>query len=267
MKPNCTSNQKNVAQGRLKLPVLDMVVSRRLVCSVTRFSACAAALLLTSPSPTRADTIVSSLSNALSLVLFSSSQWAGSSFQTDGQFWSLSSATVGMAQGAADHSTATLQLFSDNAGTPGIALADLGSQTVTNGYSLYTFAAASMITLNPFTTYWIGVGNVETNRALNVGLLLTDPFTYSGVPGASMTNSVSTGTGFQHTPPTTWTPGGSGLALLFAVDGTPVVVPEPGGALWVLSLVGVVACMDLSKQKMRGRGDHVSAGDESGRAP
>lgn len=133
MKPNCTSNQKNVAQRRMNLPVLGMVVSRRLVNSVTRLSACAAALLLTSPRPTRAATIVSSLSNALSLVLFSSSQWAGSSFQTDGRFWTLSSATVGLAQGAADHSTGTLQLFSDNAGTPGIALADLGSQTVTNG--------------------------------------------------------------------------------------------------------------------------------------
>ncbi len=81
-----------------------------------------------------------------------------------------------------------------------------------------------------------------------------------------MTNSVSTGTGFQHAPPPTWNPSGSGIALLFAVDGTPVVVLEPGSALWVLSLVGLVACMGLSKQKTRGRGDHVSAEDESGRA-
>ncbi len=163
----------------------------------------------------------------------------------------LSSATVGLAPGAPDHSTAILQLFSDNAGTPGLALADLGSQTVTNGYSLYTFTAASMITLNPFTTYWIGVGNVETNRALNVGLLLTDPFTYSGVPGASMTNSVSTGTGFQHAPPSTCNPSGSGITLLFAVDGMPVVVPEPRSALGVLSLAGVVAYMRVSRRRSR----------------
>jgi hypothetical protein len=52
--------------------------------------------------------------------------------------------------------------------------------------------------------------------------------------------------------------------MLIAVDGTPAVVPEPGSALWVLSLVGGVASMGLSKQKTRGWGDHVSDEDESG---
>jgi hypothetical protein len=42
-----------------------------------------------------------------------------------------------------------------------------------------------------------------------------------------MTYSASSGMGFEDDPPPTWNPTGSDVALLFAVDGMPVVVPVP----------------------------------------
>jgi hypothetical protein len=175
-----------------------------------------------------ADVIVSSLGSPQSLINFSSEAWAASPFQTDTQSWILSSVTVDLAPGGSDGSS-SLYLFSDNAGAPDVALANLGSQVVT-GDELYTYTPTDLTILNPSTIYWIAIGNTATNGGLNVSfsdLLNPSSFAFTGVSGASMSESVSSAIGSDGNPPLVWDGSGGGLALLFGIDGTPVAVPEP----------------------------------------
>lgn len=192
----------------------------------------------------RADTIVSSLNNTpVSVISFSPGSWAASSFQTDNEHWNLSSVTLLLGRGGFSSSTANLRLYSDAGGQPGVSLANLGTLTLSgdSSPSLATFTLAGGLTLDPATTYWIALGNTSPNQGLNVGLLLDDngppPFTFTGVPGASMICSATSGGGNGVNPPTEWTAPGPNGALLFAVDGIPV--PEPGEfALMFLGGIG-----------------------------
>ena len=201
----------------------------------------------------RADTIVSSLNNTpVSLIGFSPGSWAASSFRTDNQYWNVSSVTLMLGRGGFSPSTTNLRLYSDAGGQPGISLMDLGTLTLSGSseLSLVSFTLAGGLTLDPSTTYWIALGNTSPNQGLNVGLLLDDnappPFDFTGVPGATMICSVTSGGGNGSNPPADWlTPGPNG-ALLFAVDGSPVAVPEPGQ--FALMLLGGIGLFVRSRQ-------------------
>lgn len=193
----------------------------RLARFSTRLLALVAAFVLISAVQTHADTIVSSLNNTSSVVNFSIGAWAGSPFTTDAQSWTMTSAAVTLELGALDVSTANVRLFADAGGKPGASLADLGTKTVTDGSQLYTFTAPASVALAPSTTYWIAVGNVGTNGGLNVRLSMPGgSFTNTGVAGASMGFSISSGGGVGTQPPTNWVASSPGVALLFAVDGS-----------------------------------------------
>lgn len=180
----------------------------------------AAALCLSTAGSLPAETIVSSLSNTSSIVNFGIGAWAGSSFMTDTQSWTLTSATVTLELGAQNSSSANVRLMSDIAGRPGVTLADLGTRTVATGAQLYTFSNSTAVTLAPSSAYWIVVGNVGTNGGLNVAVSMQgEAFTNTGVPGASMTNSISVGASVSATPPVQWGASTPGIALLFAVEG------------------------------------------------
>lgn len=184
-------------------------------------SAIAVAFLLNLAPSTYADVIVSSLNNTSSFVNFSIGAWAGSPFRTDSQTWTLTSASVSLDLGAETLSTANVRLMSDSGGKPGATLADLGTQNVTNGAARYTFTAPTTVTLAATNTYWIVVGNVGTNGGLNVALFQQGgTFTNTAVPGASMANSISSGSTVSQTVPTNWTASTPGISLLFAVEGT-----------------------------------------------
>ena len=204
-----------------------MLFFAKLPRMLPKLSATTAALWLSALYPTHAETIVSSLNNTSSFVNFSIGAWAGSSFKTDTQTWTLTSATVTLELGAVTSSTANVRL-SDNAGKPGVTVADLGTVSVTNASQLYIFTAPTTVTLDPSTAYWIVVGNVGTNGGLNVRLSQPgESFTNSGVTGASMTNSISSGATTSEGPPTAWTASTPGISLLFAVDGTRLNVSGP----------------------------------------
>lgn len=188
---------------------------------LTKVTALVVALVLSAACKTHAETIVSSLNNTSTVVNFSIGGWAGSSFTTDARSWNLTSATVTLELGAQTSSVANVRLFADNAGRPGASLVNLGTRTVATGAQPYTFTAPTSVTLAPSTTYWIAVGNVGTNGGLNVALSQPgQSFTNSGVPGASMAHSISSGSSFGGTSPTNWGGSTAGIALLFAVDGT-----------------------------------------------
>jgi len=172
----------------------------------------------------QADTIVSSLSNTLTTVGFTHGSWVASPFQTGFQSWTLTNVTLSMPQGSASSSLADVRVFSDNAGQPGISLADLGVQTITGSQQLWSFAASTDIELASGTTYWIGVGNVSTDQGLNVDLVSSPPFTFTFAPGAAMTFSGASSTN----GPTSFDPSGVGTALPFQADGISTGVPEPG---------------------------------------
>jgi hypothetical protein len=205
----------------------------------TRLSTLVAACCLGNAAVGQSEVIVSSLNNTSSVVNFSIGAWAASSFLTDTQTWTLASATVVLELGAANVSTANVRLFADNAGRPGATLADLGTKTITTGSQWYSFTAPTTVTLSPSSTYWIAVGNVGTNGGLNVALSQQGgSFTNSGVPGASMANSIWTGAGVGTTPPTNWIASAPGMAVLFAVEGS---VAGGGGDVPSVSLLVVDA--------------------------
>ncbi len=198
-------------------------------------------LLLAPAGTTKAETIVSSLGNPQTQFIgFAQDAWAASSFQTDIESWSLSSISVAFGGNAFGSSTADLRLFSDVDGKPGVSLLDLGALTLTadNNVLLRTFSLNSAFILNPSTTYWVALGAVENGLDANVLFDNVPPFTFTGVPGASMTYSATSSTGSS--PPANWIAPGPNVALPFEVDGV-VVTPEPGQiVLMSLGAIGLV---------------------------
>jgi hypothetical protein len=173
----------------------------------------------------QAETIVSSLVESPSYVNFKSGIWLTSSFQTDTQPWLFSSANFDLANGGGG--TADVYLLSDNGGQPGMPLAYLGSQTIDEN-SPYIFSASQIVRLDPSTTYWIALGNTSTDGGLNVSLsFFSDDFTFTNIPGASMAFSACDGESSGTDLPPIWNPSVSGVALLFAVDGTLIKLSEP----------------------------------------
>jgi hypothetical protein len=164
------------------------------------------------------------------VVNFSIGAWAGSPFRTDNQPWTLTSATVTLELGATNSSIANVRLMSDAGGKPGASLADLGTKTVRTGSELYVFSTTNSVSLAANTAYWIVVGNVSTNGGLNVGLSVPgEAFTFTGVAGASITNSISAGSSASENPPAAWGQAASGISLLFAVEGSrvgPATTPQ-----------------------------------------
>jgi hypothetical protein len=189
----------------------------------------------------RAETIVSSLGNPQTQFIgFSQDAWAASSFQTDNESWSLSSISVAFAGNAFGSSTADLRLFSDVGGKPGVSLLDLGALTLTadNNVVLRTFSLNSSFILNPSTTYWVALGAVQNGIDVSVLFDNVPPFTFTGVPGASMTYSASSSTGGS--PPVNWITPGPNVGLPFEVDGV-VATPEPGQIILMsLGAIGLV---------------------------
>jgi len=186
----------------------------------------------------KAETIVSSLGNPQTQFIgFAQDSWAASSFQTDNEAWSLSSISVAFAGNAFGSSTADLRLYSDVGGKPSVSLLDLGTLTLTadNNVLLRTFSLNSTFILNPSTTYWVALGAVENGLDVNVLFDNVPPFTFTGVPGASMTYSATSSTGSS--PPVNWITPGPNVALPFEVDGV-VAAPEPGSII-LMSLGGI----------------------------
>jgi hypothetical protein len=72
----------------------------------------------------------------------------------EGQNFSLDAVQLGLTHLADD--TITLQVFNDNAGVPGAAVATIDSRTVTRN-AIYTFSAGSGMTLAGGQTYWLYV--------------------------------------------------------------------------------------------------------------
>ena len=174
--------------------------------------------------PSKAETLVSSLGNTPTVVTVNINPnapvWTASSFQTDTQSWVLSATMVAL------DGSPEVCLFSDNGGKPGVPLAYLGSQ-MANGDSTSTFFTSQTVRLDPSTTYWIGVGNTNANGGLNLGMYLSADFTFTNVSGATMTLSGSEGIGSLTNPPQSWNPSVSGGAILFAIEGIPVILSEP----------------------------------------
>src|SRR5262245_50199836 len=96
---------------------------------------------------TRADTIVSSLSNNLQYVSFQSGLWAASPFTMGPQSYLLTNVMLSLVQGSPNSSLAGVQVFSDNAGKPGAPLLDLGQVLVT-GFQpqLWSFSSSNGLT-------------------------------------------------------------------------------------------------------------------------
>lgn len=204
------------------------------------------AFLSAAPQLASADTIVSSLSNNTQTVTFPAGQWAASPFTTGIQSWKLTNVALSLLQGGVNSSLADVRLYSDNAGQPGVSLADLGVQTITFQSQLWSFVPASDIELASGTTYWIAVGNVSTDAGLTVSLVPSAPFSFTGSLGASMAFIGTDGTGSGLNPPVAFDQPGEG-ALPYQAEGTSTSVPEPGPCA-VLFLGGVTV---LASRRLR----------------
>ena len=200
----------------------------------------------------RADTIVSSLSNNLQSVSFQPGLWAASSFTMGPQSFTLTNVMLSLLQGGANSSLAGVQGFSDNAGHPGAPLLDLGSQTIT-GFQpqLWSFSSSSGLTLNAFTTYWVAVGNISPNQGLNVSVALDMPFNFSGQPGTMMAFSGASGMGSGANPPAAFDAPGGGSAIPFQADGIPGGVPEPGS--FACLMMGAVSLLVWKRRHRQAR--------------
>jgi hypothetical protein len=196
------------------------------------------------------DEIVSSLSNNLQSVSFPTNAWAASSFQAGVQQFILTNVTLSMAQGGPSAGLADVRVFADDAGKPGASLLDLGVQEITGFQSrLWSFTVTNVFTVEAFTTYWIGVGNVSTDQALNVDVVESPPFTFTGAQGAMMTFSGASGFGTGMNPPAMFDPPGPGAALPFQASGTGGAVPEPGPLAFLgIGLVGLFARFQVKRR-------------------
>jgi hypothetical protein len=181
-----------------------------------------------------AETIVSSLGNSGLYGNYPAGAWAGSPFQTDAQYWELSSVTIHLAPGGLSSTLAHAFLLSDNAGAPGVPVVDLGSQTVSGDVDI-NFVPMAPTILNPSQNYWVVVGGTEKDGRLNIEFKGLYPLTYTGVPGASMGLASCFGMSQSGSDlPSTWSLGDARDVLLFGVAGIPVV-PEPGACTLILA--------------------------------
>jgi len=132
-----------------------------------------------------------------------------------------------------------VRVFADNAGQPGGSLVDLGVIEITGFQSrLWSFTVNNGFTVEAFTTYWIGVGNVSPDQGLNVDLVEGPPFAFTGAPNTMMAFSGASST---NNPPI-FDPAGAGAALPFQADGTGGAVPEPGSfGLLAMGVAGLFA--------------------------
>jgi hypothetical protein len=183
-----------------------------------------------------AETIVSSLGNSGLYGNYPAGAWTGSPFQTDAQYWELSSVTIHLAPGGLSSTQAHAFLLSDNAGAPGSPLADLGSMEVSgDGNGDFNFVPVAPTILNPSQNYWVVVGGTEKGGSLNIEFRGLKPPTYTGVPGASMGLASCFGISQSGSDlPLTWSLGDARDVLLFGVAGTPVV-PEPAACTLILA--------------------------------
>ena len=129
-------------------------------------------LLLMAAGTTRAATITSNAANAADSASWTinSNAWVGQGFTTDAQKYQLDSVTLAGLYGSGD-SPVTIELWDEQAGLPGTAIALLDQQTGTVGD--VTFASSTDVILEPSTTYFVvasywGTGSYAWRRTLDL---------------------------------------------------------------------------------------------------
>ncbi len=229
--------------SRSKLPLVFAKPSHLKECALT------AVLLFCGVGLAYCDTIVSSLSNTLQSTAFTPGGWAASSFQMGNQQFVLTNVTLSFSQGL-NPGMADVRVFADDAGKPGVSLADLGVQEIGFQSRLWSFTVTNGLLLDAFNTYWVGVGNVspDAGSGLNVDVVQGGNFTFTGQPLTMMPFSGASGISSGMNAPIFGSafPGG---ALPFQADGTGGAVPEPGS--FGLLAIGVAGLFVGNRWKSR----------------
>lgn len=162
---------------------------------------------------------------------------------------------VGFTMGAKDYTltnvqmllttTPTIQpqtrLYSGTPSAPTTFLTNLTNPTFLTGANLYTFTPSTPVTLTAGTTYWVAIQHAYINDAAQISWPSSNPNTMATGPGATYSGAVI-GAGSS---PTGWSTSLSGFYNVFAVNGTALSTPEPGG----LAVAGVAVAGLLSRRR------------------
>ena len=186
--------------------------------------------------PARAEVVLSNLTEiSLGPDSVSSGKWLASSFVTNSQAWTLTSATLSF--GSAQNTSGNLfvNLYSNATNLPGSSLGTLSGSGNPASAGQYTYTSNG-ISLDPSTTYWLVAGVSSGNG--NYHWRWTDSVASTGVWSIPSTNTVAgSGNGGS-----TWVGAGDGEPYLFSIEATasaPSAVPEidPNSLGSVLALV------------------------------
>jgi len=207
--------------------------------------------------PARAEVVLSNLTEiSLGPDSVSSGKWLASSFVTNSQAWTLTSATLSF--GSAQNTSGNLfvNLYSNATNSPGSSLGTLSGSENPASAGQYTYTSNG-ISLDPSTTYWLVAGVSSGDGAYP--WLFAGSIASTGVWSIPSTNTYAyneTGVGTTGYRPTeglgtsgssTWS-SHPGTPQLFSIEAT--AVPEP--STYAMALAGL-ACGGYSVFRRRKR--------------
>ena len=139
--------------------------------------------------PARAEVVLSNLTETGSFDSVSSSNWVASSFVTDNQAWTLTSATLPFGPAANTSGNLFVDLYSNATNSPGSSLGTLSGSDNPASAGPYTYTSNG-ISLDPSTTYWLVAGVSSGNGAYTWGY--SNTYASTGVWSMPSTNTYAT---------------------------------------------------------------------------
>ena len=193
---------------------------------------CLVAMLATS-NRVEADLITSNFAGLSGSLLVENVSWAGTSFTTDAQSYTLTKVR-GTLDSPGIHGSLFIQLYSDSGSAPATSIGIFTTPTLTTVPTTYDLLPQSSITLDVNTTYWMVFGMTNAGEFLNLGITTDKTETGPGSIGNDLLASGNSGASWSSSIP------GSGSVIQFSVEGTPV--PEPGSlALMAIGMAGLMS--------------------------
>jgi len=204
--------------------------------------------------PARAEVVVSTLANTANKQtnFVYTGRWAGASFKTNNQAWTLTSATLAFAGASTTYGNLFVKVYNNSSTTnwPGSSLGTLSGSDNPASAGQYTYTSNG-ISLDPDTTYWLVAGVTPGGGFYN---WYYDNANSNNSTGVWSIPSTRTYAG-SYDGGSTWS-GGDGYGYLFSIGATataPSSVPEIDPATGGSALSLIAGALAMIEQRRRRR--------------